>query len=386
MASRAVVAPVCAGLSSIVAGLTTYGDAILFHICATLARLSGAAAAAADESAELRFSVLCTTIMSLVGYPLSLYFARREVLRCLPYGLTMATTGLAMVPVGASLLFSGDLGGVKVATGVFFACFAVHYLTLSFREEAVERLRGEPPLPPPGNGGERDPLPQRAPAAAAALAPRAGPLAPLACAANWVDRTLLPLSSGMRPSTALFVLLFAGAGAGFLNGLLGTGGPPAMLAWAVIGAHKDLVRGSSSVYASLEVPLRVFVTASNPEWNPARDGATYAAVGASSVVAFLAGTWLRRFCDTRAILRVMLLVVGLSSSILMGALQSSAVAGGCAAGAAAVGAWLLALRVAPASVARLCCLGARGGKEGTGGGAAASVTDRDDVGLKEWQG
>ena len=65
MASRAVIAPVCAGLSSVVAGLTTYGDAIMFHICATLARISGAAAPARDEDEELRFAVLCTTIMSV---------------------------------------------------------------------------------------------------------------------------------------------------------------------------------------------------------------------------------------------------------------------------------------------------------------------------------
>jgi hypothetical protein len=128
-------------VASIVAGLTTYGDAILFHICATLSRTTGLAAPAADEDEELRFAVLCTTIMSVSTLFIALFFSRNEFRRCVPYGLTMAVTGLSMVPVGSSLLFNGDLGPVKVGTGVFFALFATHYLTLSFREEAAARLR-----------------------------------------------------------------------------------------------------------------------------------------------------------------------------------------------------------------------------------------------------
>jgi hypothetical protein len=181
------------------------------------------------------------------------------------------------------------------------------------------------------------------------------------------------------------VVLVAGAGAGFLNGLLGTGGPPQMLAWAVIGAHKDLARGAFSVYASLEVPLRLYLTASGPGWNPARDGATYAAVGATSLAAYVVGTWLRRFCDTRAILRVMLLVVGLSSSILVGALQSGAVAGACAAAAAAVGAALLALQLAPERVAGACCLGRAAAQPQAPLPAAAETTEAEEAGLQEWR-
>ena len=411
------MAPLCAGLASACSGLTTYGDAILFHICATLSRISGLAAPAVDEDEELRFAVLCTTIMSVVTIFVAWYYSRGELRRCVPYGLTMAATGLAMVPVGSSLLFNGDLGPVKVGTGVFFACFATYYLTLSFRDEAVAaRLRGGGAVAPPGSA-VADPLPQREPAAAAAAAaagkggaaaepagpaeaaqgpgtdaaaahyasrgrsflpwpepeaawggtaedcrvqvagaPGAGEWWSLRALAEFFDGTLHPLSHTTPPSRTLAVLLVAGTGAGFLNGLLGTGGPPQMLAWAVIGAHKDLARATFAVYASLEVPLRLYLTATGPGWNPSRDGALYASVGSASFVCYLAGTWLRRYCDTRAILRVMLVVVGLSSSVLMGALESRGVAGGCAAGAGVVGACLLALRLAPRWVEAVCCL------------------------------
>ena len=467
MASRAVVAPVCAALSSVIAGLTTYGDAILFHICSTLSRLTGLAAPSSSEDEELRFAVLCTTVMTVVTYFVACYLARGEVRRCLPYGLTMAVTGLSMVPVGSSLLFGGDLGPVKVGTGFFFASFATYYLTLSFREEAKGRLQGRSDGPP----GGPDPLPQRRPAAATAAAAEeaagkgaaavevggqgslilvaqaaaaeeaagkgaaavevggqdslilvaqaaqnpgrcfvpwpepqaeweAAPAqdcrvhvagggwwwwwwrsalapAPLQRAAEYVDSALHPLSAATPPSRALLILLLAGAGAGFLNGLLGTGGPPQMLAWAVIGAHKDLARATWVVYASLEVPLRIYFTVTGPNWNPSAEGAIYAAVGAASLVSYLLGSYLRRHCNTRAILRVMLLVVGLSSSILMGALSSGGVAGGCIAGAGVVGAWLLALRLAPGAMAGVCCLG---GAQGAGGrGALAPEASAKDT-------
>ena len=157
MLSRSTAAPLCAAVSSTAAGLTTFGDAILFHICSTLIRASGLSTPATSEDDELRFSVLCTTIMSAVALPTVLLFARRELPRCAPYGLTMAVTGLSMVPVGSALLFHGDLGPVQVATGVFFAIFAANHLTQSCRADARARLRcgetaplegAEDPLPP----------------------------------------------------------------------------------------------------------------------------------------------------------------------------------------------------------------------------------------------
>jgi hypothetical protein len=377
-----VQAPVCAALSGLSAGLCGFGDALLFHSCMLLWH-AGEGALLTD--ATLVFSVHCTAVMSAVFLPLTLYLARAQLRRCAPYGAAQAVTGLAMVPMGTSLLFLSDLTPVKVAAGVLFAAIASLLLVRSVRDEAREEREAEaraaeeascaatlaaaaaapalpplppllplpPPPPPPAVGRAFVPWPEPAEEGGEDAVRVAGSgggacSARARAALRAVDARCAPaLGPRFSPSQTLGVLLCSGTGAGFLNGLLGTGGPPQMIAFALLEASKEGSRGTSACYSALEVPLRVALLALGPPQaalgaHEAR--AALAAVAAAGIAAFLAGNFLRAFADTRAILRVMLALTLLSGSTLVGALEAPAVAAAYGAAAAALLGVLLALR------------------------------------------
>jgi serine/threonine protein kinase len=204
---------------------------------------------------------------------------------------------------------------------------------------APELVLGQLGLPARGGGGEWD---AQGVAALEAAVRRGGSLG----AAPPAPAPGAPLPSPSSDLWTLGVLLCSGTGAGFLNGLLGTGGPPQMIAFALLEASKEGSRGTSACYSALEVPLRVALLALGPPQaalgaHEAR--AALAAVAAAGIAAFLAGNFLRAFADTRAILRVMLALTLLSGSMLVGALEVPAVAMAYGGGAAALAALLVAL-------------------------------------------
>jgi uncharacterized membrane protein YfcA len=401
MASPLLVqAPVCAGLSAVSAGLCGFGDALLFHSCMLMWH---AAEARPLDDATLRFSVQCTAVMTCVFLPLTIYLARAHLRQCAPYGLAQAVTGLCMVPVGSAFLFLPDLSAVKVCAGVLFAAVASYLLVKSVRDEAREareiaaqegaaKAAGAPeaaaaaaatavtaasdveveqqleqqqqplplqlPPPPAPSGRAFIPWPEPPPegeqdACSLVHPPRAAPAAAACChpcsaAQRAIDARCAPaLGPHFSPSHTLGVLLCSGVGAGFLNGLLGVGGPPQMIAFALLQATKELSRGTSCIYSCLEVPLRAALLALGPQQTalaPSAARGAFAAVAGAAGAGFLLGNWARQYADTRAILRVMLALTLLSGSMLVGALERPAVAAGYGVGALVLLAALVALR------------------------------------------
>jgi len=137
---------------------------------------------------------------------------------------------------------------------------------------------------------------------------------------------------------ALGALFGTGVLSGLLGGLFGTGGPPQMIAFAVLRVDKDVIRGVSMVYGLLECGMRVIMfTTSDGNVFSAAEWPIYAGIAVASWVGFVVGTWLRRYADTDMIIRMLLLLVFTSSAILLGALTTHAVAVGFAVAGAA---WL----------------------------------------------
>jgi hypothetical protein len=92
--------------------------------------------------------------------------------------------------------------------------------------------------------------------------------------------------------------------------------------------------------------VAVFTTASGNVFNPS-DGALYAAIAAASLLGVAAGTWLRRYVDSAAMLRLLFLLVFISSAIMLGGLESWRVAAAYGVGSAALTLLLAALYYRP---------------------------------------
>ena len=362
-------------MSSVARGLTNYGDAILFHVCAASIRTL-TSASTENEADELQFSVLCTGIMSLTSMPLAVWLARNHLRPMAPYGVTMGLGGLALVPVGTIALFLGNTRALEVAVGLFFVVFACIRLTVLVAEEA-EAAAGNAAPAAGGSSPVADAVSTNTVAADAAPIATGDPVltssATMAASDNAVDADLRSLndkfsviayfsrleawlnsslpkpSKNSSPARTLAVLFVVGAAAGFLNGLLGTGGPPQMAAFTLLAIPKNEVRGIATTFAVLELPVRLalWIMSAGSAWAPTRDGALYAAIAASSICGFILGATLRSRADEDMVNRAMLILILVGATVLLGAARSIAVASFCAAGTLSFIGFLVFIRQRP---------------------------------------
>lgn len=393
--SRASYAPLCAGLSTISSGVTGFGDAILFHICASVAR-AALRVPPESEGEELRFAVLCTGVISLVSLPITIFLARAHLLKYRAYGFTMAITGVLFLPLGAAALTLGDLRVVEVTVGLVFAGFASSRLVGEVLERAKERRasRGGIVVESVGAGTGADACASgmvatpgatttsSESAAGVVIGASEAAASPATSSASLsavgADDAIMLLGSGIcgrlrarvdailpspggaeecdggdeaashappvLPSRALLVFFAAGAGAGFLNGLLGTGGPPQMAAFAILRTRKSALRAIAVAYACVEVPIRLIIWSQSLRSSiDVKDGGTYFGVAALALSGYLTGNALRAHVNSRMLLNILLAIVLLSSTILLGALKSAAIAASCALALIAYGTFLVAL-------------------------------------------
>lgn len=420
--------PTLGFICSVVAGLTSFGDAIMWHVLWALCGAIGLISTSSRES--LTKAVLYLTVMPLANLPIGLYVSRKQLWPCAPYGFTMAVTGLCFVSVGAWLLFHADLTALKIGVGSFFISFSVLKLTGSVASWGLKRQEKKAatsagaadggatatskPLSEaagkagvdsspvdtggsqvalealsastshstaaaaewakvepiggwggyaPAGGAAAVPVPvvayvgsaaatsavgvggsvnaksssdaalssslSSSSAAAAAAPPAKLPscLHPLWRLWRRVSARLHPISPRYAPGPCLGILFATGTASGLLGGMMGTGGPPQMMAFALLAVDKDVIRGVSMVYGLLETGLRVamFTTGAGSPFD-ANEWPIYAGIAVASWAGFGAGTFLRRWADTEAIIRLLLLLVFMSSAILLGALQNRAVA------------------------------------------------------------
>lgn len=375
MSTDFVIAPwipiLCSFSSCIVSGLTSFGDAIFFHIVWAIATAAGGIPDGRDALAK---AVTFVTIQSVSNVPLLFWLARKELFRAYPYGAVMGIAGCAMVPVGSSLLYFGNIVVVKWLAGSFFLAFSIWRLlseALSFvrsrtqskpenqqnQKSAIEPADEPCDSPPdscttpvnpetsgsafesisvhvatPGDIAENSADTTTATTTITTItattvtdsdaeAPQRSATTPLG---RLISR-LLPISDRLSKGRCLFVLLCAGLGAGFLGGLLGTGGPPQMIAFALMALHKDIIRAISASYNSIEIPFRIliFLNTDGNMFDFQNEWQLYLGIVLAAWTGYSAGTYIRQFADTAMILRFLLVLVFASSGILLGALDNA---------------------------------------------------------------
>ena len=116
----------------------------------------------------------------------------------------------------------------------------------------------------------------------------------------------------LPPLLLLAVLGFASLCAGVLNGMLGAGGPPLMLAYSFLELDKDVLRGFG-VVPSVFMVLRMILYVAVPNGVfDTQELFLYAIIGLASAGGSAAGGRLRASCSATALLRAILGLVWLS--------------------------------------------------------------------------
>lgn len=355
-------------VSTLVAGLTAFGDGIVFHILWALASSAGAVG---RDRASLERAVTIITIFSVTKQPLQAYFAGPNALwRARVHGLALAVTGVCGVPLGAAALRYSDVRALKVGAGALFLLYAAWKLAA----DAVAGARRAAQLASAdggGSGATATPDGVGAPAGSPAAATKAGvgsssarprppgPSPPPAAAASppaaavcrLAVPSLSPADAGYSPRSELALLALAGGAAGALGGALGVGGPPQMVAFAALSLGKDDVRAVATVFSAAELVARV--AALGRDGLAAVPPAAAAATAGAAVLGTLAGTAARRLVDSAALLRALLVLVALSSGVLLGALDDAALLAALLGGVAAAAAAAAALAARPAAALRV---------------------------------
>lgn len=146
--------PLIALVCTICGGLTSFGDAILYHVVWAALSTSGVLNFAPRES--LTRSILYLSILPIASLPLGLYVARRELWPCFLYGAVMAASGMCAVPLGIYLQLNADVQLLKGAVGIVFLVFALFRLTASILELGRQRraARGAREAALAARGGE----------------------------------------------------------------------------------------------------------------------------------------------------------------------------------------------------------------------------------------
>ena len=130
--------PVVAFIASVTTGLTSFGDAVVFHVVWSL---FGAVGLLPPETAEtLQKAVLYLSILALTNLIPMMYFIRNDIRLFAPWGAMEAVGGIPMTAVGALLLYSSDIGPLKLAVGVFFLFFSIGQMIASARSAGLARL------------------------------------------------------------------------------------------------------------------------------------------------------------------------------------------------------------------------------------------------------
>lgn len=151
--------------------------------------------------------------------------------------------------------------------------------------------------------------------------------------------------------------------------LLRTGGPPLIVAYSVLALDKDAVRGVTVSMQSIVIFIRMYslIAGRGSVFDWAGEATVYCALVVCAWAGLALGTSLRKYCDSRAILRVLSTLLIVSAVSMLGLFESGL------AGAALLAA--LAVLV----VALLRTLGL-GGHEAAAGGARGAVAGNNGEG------
>jgi uncharacterized membrane protein YfcA len=271
--------------------------------------------------------------MSITSLPLSIYLARSHIFSRLPYGFSLSFTGLLFLPLGTYALFLGNIQILEIFIGIFFMLFAMFRLTsviLQKSKNAPDTTIPDITIPditttttttkdPVTDINDGTDLIVNYPTSSSGL---------LHQISEWIDSKVIQISSKYRPSFSLLIFAITGSIAGFLNGLMGTGGPPQMAAFSMLNVAKGDIRAIATIYATIEIPVRfaLWVKSAGSVWNPERDGSVYLSVAIASIFGFVIGSFFRARVNTSAVSNMMLVIIYLGAIVLLGGARSMIVA------------------------------------------------------------
>jgi uncharacterized membrane protein YfcA len=351
---------VCAGFSSIARGLTQYGDAIIFHVCSASFQI---VIQSSSEVANIQFSVLCTAIMSITSLPLSIYLARSHIFSNLPYGFSLSVFGLCFLPLGTYTLFLGNIQILEIFIGIFFMLFAMFRLTsviLQKSKNAPDTTIPDITIPDiTTTTTTKDPVTDINDGTDLIVNyPISSSSGLLHQIFQWIDSKVIQISTTYSPSFSLLIFAITGSIAGFLNALMGTGGPPQMAAFSILNVAKDDIRAIATIYATLELPVRIalWVKSAGSVWNPERDVSVYLSVAIASIFGFLIGSFFRARVNTSAVSTMMLVLIYLGAIVLLGGARSMMVALICLSVSVVFIIWLMIVWKSPEVVKKVFCI------------------------------
>jgi uncharacterized membrane protein YfcA len=311
-------------VSCTVAGITAFGDAIMFHLLRATLSAAGYGGA---ERADLQRAVLYVLCFSLAKQPLQVYVSRGALARCAPYSLAQFVTGSVFNAVGVSLLFFGNLRAVKICVGIFFLGFSLSRLAPDCVKVARRRVHG-----PAAAGG---PLMRGGSTPEAPASGEAGAKGAVNADEWWVDSkedeppsvappptvcgvAVRPISPIYSAKATLCAYLCTGVVSGVMGGLMGVAGPPQMAIAMVLRLDKDDIRGVGVAFACLTLPVQALLltTTAGTVFDLEAAWPKYAVVMVGAVCGTSIGIWIRRFVDTEDVVRVLLVLIALSSFTL----------------------------------------------------------------------
>jgi uncharacterized membrane protein YfcA len=318
-----VLAFIAALVSSIAGGV---GDAVTFH---TLWALCGAVGLI--PLARLRKAVLYASIIPFANAPLMFYRAKVDVVSYWRWGFLVAVAAAAMTPLGALLLLSVDVILVKRFAGVVFFCFGTAQLYYLLKSHSIVQTQG---LEDNSSDTEKNSsiakLSSAIKARSIQIQHSDGPSAPTesvicSCFAAWPQ-----VAKHHSKIVAAVILLVGGLASGFLGGMLGTSGPPLIVAYSLLALEKDAVRGVTVSMQSLVIGVRIYVlvTSAGSVFDWIGEWHIYAGIVVCAWAGFTVGAAIRERCDSRTILLILSTLLVVSAAIMLGALEDIAM--GCA--------------------------------------------------------
>lgn len=339
------VAPVLALVSCVVSGLTAFGQGILFLVLWSILGVVGVL----DESHPdfITSAVLLSAVLSLAPLPYLAWVARFEMRDNLGWAVVLGLPTCALTPLGVAFLRLGNVAVLKGVTGALFATFGAVKLFLSLREEALLRQSESAaravslaamasPFPTRSLSGRKSPAPTAAPDdrslqldastvdTTSIVVPSAAVVAGDSGAVNASseqDDVRLVSSAGSRLSDALerwfppisddhslrfttLALGLAGVASGVLGGMLGVGGPPQIVAFAVLRLHKTIQRGLVVAVGLVSSIMRIVTLVTSPGIHVySSDWPVIVGVAVGAVVGTSIGTYFRVYVHTETILR-----------------------------------------------------------------------------------
>lgn len=334
----AVAAVVGTILATFCAGLTAFGEGIIFLVIWTSMDTVGVLGG--DSSANLTLGVLMTMILSVTPMPYLLWVARKEIAAALGWAILLGACATAFVPLGFRLLTQGNTTVVKYSIGVVFGVFGTLKLWLSIRSAALNRVdsaergvveldtvcviqqqqaeviddRQLVPSSTTASAAPVEPLPHTPPDCSRQPVPSVDPSPASSVRCSSLFSPIAPRHS--LHSTAV-ILGVAGVAAGVFSGMLGVGGPPQIIAYSILRLEKGPQRGIRVLGGFMFNCLRIvmFATAPSPILS-VNDLGAYIAIAVAAVCGTIVGTRCREHVNTEVILRILYVLVFLSTFTL----------------------------------------------------------------------